>query len=130
MHRIAQRANAGDADFHDVSSGERADASRRASGDHVAWEERHHTRNITHQKSDGIDHERGATRLEAGAVYVRFDEHIRRIKLRLDVRADGTKGVKALGAGELDVTLLEIAGGDVVEAGIAQEVGQGIVGIV
>src|SRR5258708_33185836 len=49
--------------------------------------------------------------------------------MRLDVRADGTKRVEAFGAGELDVTLLKVARSDVVEARVAEEIGQGIIGV-
>src|SRR5260370_11362007 len=98
MHRVAQHANAGDADFDDVTGDKRADPGGRASGDHVAGNERHHARDITHQKSYGIHHERSPARLAARAIDVRLNEHIRRIEMRLDMRTDGAKRIEAFGA--------------------------------
>src|SRR5260221_13038539 len=63
------------------------------------------------------------------AIDARLNEHIRRIEMRLDMRADGTKRIEAFGAGELDVTFLKVARSDVVEARVAEEIGQGIIGI-
>src|SRR5258707_6416763 len=49
--------------------------------------------------------------------------------MRLDVRADGTKRIETFGARELDVAFLKVARSDVVEARVAEEIGQGIIGI-
>jgi hypothetical protein len=60
---------------------------------------------------------------------VRFDEDIRGIEMRLNVRANGAKSVETFGAGELGFVLLNVARSDIVEAGIAEKVGQRIIGI-
>ena len=46
-----------------------------------------------------------------------------------DERADGAEGVEALGAGPLAVGFLQVAGGDVVDDGVAADIGRdGLVG--
>src|SRR5580704_13972436 len=60
---------------------------------------------------------------------MRFHQDIRWIEFRLDVRANGTKGIEAFGARELHVAFLEVACGDVVQAAIAKQIGERIVGV-
>src|SRR5580704_6506093 len=60
---------------------------------------------------------------------MRFHQDIRGIEFRLDVRANGTKGVEAFGARELHFAFLEVARGDVVQATIAKQIAQRIVGV-
>src|SRR5690242_18689028 len=77
LHWIAQHANADDTDFHYVTSGQWADASRRAGGDHIAGHQRHHAGNPAHEKGWRINHERGGTALPARPIDMRLDQYIR-----------------------------------------------------
>src|SRR5271157_375129 len=127
MHRIAQHANTRHGDFHGVSRNERADSRGCAAGNQVAGEQGHHARNPADQEGYGIDHEGGVARLAAFAIDVGLDQDVARIELRFDMRSGGAKRVKALGASELHIALLEIARGNIVHAGVAQDVGKWIV---
>ena len=127
MHRITQHSDSGDRDLDGVFVDERADAGGGAGRDDVAGQERHHAGNPTDEKRAGIDHERGAAGLAEIAVDAGFDDDVGGIELGFDVRADGAEGVEAFGAGELDIGFLEVARGDVVGAGVAENVGERVV---
>src|SRR5215469_6557538 len=129
LHRIAQHANTLDRHLNRVSSGQRANSRRRARGDHVAGHQRHHPRNPSHQKLHGIPHQRGIPRLPPFAVHKRLHQDVAGIDFRLDVRADRAKRVKALCARELDVTLLQVPCGHIIQAGVPQHISKRILGI-
>ena len=78
------------------------------------------------RKGHGINHQRSPRRLPDIAVYARFHEDIGWIKIRFDVRADRAEGVKTFCARELHIFFLQIARGDIVQAGVAQHVVKGI----
>ena len=127
MHRITQHSDSADGDLDGVFVDEWADARRGAGGDDVAGKERHHARDPADKKRAGIDHQRSAAGLAKVAVNARFDDDVGGIEFGFDVRADRAEGVEAFGARELDVGFLEVACGDVVGAGVAEDVGERVV---
>src|SRR6266403_3168377 len=129
MHRITQHSDSSDADLHGIAGDERAYAGGRAGGDYVAGIERHHAGNPADQKSAGVNHERSVTGLADCTVDARFDENACGVEIGLDVRANGAKGVEAFAARELNIAFLYVARGDVVEAGVAKNVRQRVIGI-
>ena len=69
------------------------------------------------------DHITGVAVLPALAVQVSLHREVVRVgDRRLDPGPQGRKGVEALGPGELAVFFLQIPGGDVVDAGVTQDV--------
>src|SRR5258706_16228303 len=79
---------------------------------------------MRHEADQGIDAEDHARRrrgLTALAVYEGLDPERLGLQADRDGRSEGTERVEPLGACELPVLLLQIAGGDVVDAGIAQD---------
>ena len=129
MHRITQHADARDAHVNGIARDERSDAGWCAGGDHITRMKRHHAGKPTDEKSARVGHEGCVAGLAKRAIHVRFDEDVRGIEIGFDVWAHGAESVKALSASELDVRLLQVAGGDVVEAGVAEHVFQGVVGV-
>jgi hypothetical protein len=127
MHRITQHADSGDRDLNSVTRGERTDTRGRTRGYDVAGEERHHAGDPADEERAGIDHERGAAGLAQVVIHARFDDDVGGVECGLDVRADRAKGVEAFGAGELHVGLLEVARGDIVGTGVAEDVGERVV---
>src|ERR1700730_14105149 len=115
MHRITQHADADDADVHDVACNQRPHTSGRAGGDYIAGKERHHAGNPANQKGAGINHERRTAGLAHGAVYASFDENVSGIERGFYMRPDRAESVEALDTSKLDIALLNVAGGDVVE---------------
>src|SRR5690349_12580714 len=129
MHRITQHSDSRDTDLHGIAGHQWAYASGRASSDDIAGTERHHARNPANQERAGINHQRSVARLADRSIYTRFDENVRGIEIGFDVRANGAEGVEAFAARKLYVALLDIARSHVIEAGIAENVGQGVIGI-
>src|ERR1700739_4024890 len=129
VHRIAQHSDSGDADLNDVAGDQRAYAGGRTGSDYVAGIERHHAGNPPHQKGARINHQRSAAGLAERGVDASFHENIAGIEIRFNVRTNGAESVEAFAARELYVALLDVAGGDVVQAGVAKNVGQGIIRI-
>ena len=123
MHRITQHANSRDGDLDHVARSERAHASGRAGGDYVAGEERHHAGNPPDKKSAGINHEGCVAGLANGAVDARFNENVGGIKIGFYVRTNRAESVEALSTGKLNIALLYVARGDIVEARVAKNVG-------
>src|SRR5712692_3338866 len=60
---------------------------------------------------------------------MRLHQNIRWIKCGFNVWADSAKGIKSLRAGELNIGLLQVARGHIVEAGITHDERQSVVGI-
>ena len=129
MHRITQHADSRNADLDSVSGDERTDACGRAGGDDVAGKQGHHAGDPANQEGARINHERGVAGLAHSVVDARFDEDVGGIELGFDVRTDRAKGVEAFTARELHVSLLEVAGSDVIQAGVAENVGERVIGI-
>src|ERR1700683_4102835 len=121
--RISQRADSADADFHDVACGQRAHARGRAGRDHVAGFQRHHLCDEAHYNITAKDHFRRVSRLFPDSIHVGFHGDTGGIELGFDDRAEGAESIEALSARELHVEFLQVAGGHVVEAGVAQDVG-------
>src|SRR5580698_7039218 len=120
---ISERADSADADFHDVAGGQRTDARGRAGGDHIPGFQRHHLRDEADYNINGKDHFRRVSRLFPDSIHVGFDGDAGGIELRFDDRAEGAERVEAFAARELHVEFLQVAGGYVVEAGVAEDVG-------
>src|SRR5580693_132988 len=127
--RIAQHANTVDADLDDVPCDKRADPSGRAGGNQVSGIESHHPGDPAQEKRHWIDHERSPPRLTEGSVDTQFHQDIQWVEYSLDVRANGTKGIEAFGARELHVAFLEVARGDVVQAAVAKQIAQRLLGV-
>src|SRR5580698_9861103 len=120
---ISERADAADAHFDYVASSQRAHARGRAGGDHVAGFERHHLCDEADYNINGKDHFRRVSGLFPDSIHVGFHGDTGGIELRFDDRAEGAESVEALAARELHVEFLQVAGGYVVEASVAQDVG-------
>jgi len=129
MHRITQHANTFNADLDDIAGDERANTCGGAGGDQVARIKSHHARDPADEERDGVNHQRSVAGLTEGPVDAGFDKDVQRMELGCDMRTNGTKGVKALGARELPVALLNVAGGYIVEASVAKQVTEGIVAV-
>src|SRR5271170_574737 len=120
---IAERADSANADFDDVARSQRAHTRGRAGGDYVAGFERHHLRDEADYNINGKDHFLRVSRLFPDSIHVGFDFDAGGVELRFEDGTEGAESVEALAAGELDVEFLQVAGGDVVEAGVAEDVG-------
>src|ERR1041385_5774609 len=118
---IAQRADPLDLHFDDVAGRERPDARGRAGEDHVTRQHGHDRGDELDEDAAVEDHLRGVAVLLRGAVHARGDGEARRVELGLDARPDRAKRIEALAARELDVLLLQVARGDVVAAGEAED---------
>src|SRR5712671_2763953 len=129
MHRITQHSDSGNTDFDSVSGKDRSHAGGRSGGNNIAGVESHHARDPADQKCARINHQRSITGLPDHAIDARLDKHIGWIKLGFDVRPNRAERVEAFTAGKLHITLLDVAGSDIVEAGITKNEGQGIIGI-
>src|SRR6266478_7027798 len=129
MHRIAQHSDTGNADLNHVAGNERADASRRSSGDDIARHQRHHAGDPAYKKCGRTDHQRSSAGLPSRAVDVRLYEDVRWIEIGFDVRADRAKSIETLSACELDIAFLQVARGDVVEAGVTHHERKRVIGV-
>ena len=129
MHRITQHSDSRDRYLHDVVRDERADSGRSTRGDHISWIKRHHPGYPSDEKFARIGHERSAAGLAQRAIDVGFDEHVRGIKIGLDMWPDGTKRVEAFGPRELHIGLLQVARGNVIHAGIPEDIFESVVGV-
>src|SRR5580700_4589381 len=121
--RISQRADSGNHDFHHVAGLHRADACRRAGGNHVARQQGHYPRNPGNYNINGEEHcgERGI--LFPDAIQQGFNGSMSGVEFGLQDRAQRTKGVKGLGARPLFVEGLVIARADVIEERVPRNVG-------
>src|SRR5271156_1331323 len=122
-HRISERTDSAHADFDHVPGRKRTHARRSAGGNEVTRLERHHLRDETDYNIKGKDHFGRVSILFPGTVHESLDRGIRQIERSFKNRAEGAEGIEAFGAGELDVELLQIARGDFVQAGVAENVG-------
>src|SRR5690606_14514096 len=120
-HLVRQCADALDADADLVADLQRADSRGRAGQDHVAGDQRHDGADVGDQGGDVVDELAGAPGLPDLAVDRRGERQVTGVEVGLDPRAERAEGVEALGPGELDVLLLQVAGGDVVGAGVAED---------
>src|SRR5690348_9926767 len=122
-YRIPQRTHAFDADFHHIAGLHRADARRRAGGDQIAGKQRHNLGNEADYNIEGKDEIAGGALLAHLSVDACLHVHARPgVNFVADDGADGTEGVEALGASPLAILVLQVAGSDVVEAGVAEDI--------
>src|SRR5271154_6877568 len=120
---ISERADSADADFDNIAGGERAHTRGRAGSDHVTRLKRHHLRDEADYSINGKDHFRRVSRLFPDSIHVGFDADAGGIDLGFEDGSEGAESVEAFAAGELDIEFLQVAGGVVVEAGVAEDVG-------
>ncbi len=120
---ISQGADTFHPDFHHVAGGHGADPEGRAGGDDVAGQQRHDSGNKRHLGGHPEDHVTGVGVLPALPVEKGLHREVVRVRdLGFDPGPQGGEGVETLGPGELPVFFLQIPGGDVVDAGVPQDV--------
>jgi hypothetical protein len=119
---VAERPDALDLDLTQVACVERPDPGGRAGRDEVSGFERHRVRDVAYEVCDGEGQRAGASALTDLSVDARLDLEVGRVEAGDDVWADGAEGVEGFAACELHVFALEVAGGHVVEAGVAEDV--------
>ena len=81
------------------------------------------------QRGHVVDHVGGRAVLHDLAVEARDDPLAGGVEVGLDPRAERAEGVEALGARPLAVAALQVAGRDVVGDGVAEDDGQGVLGL-
>ena len=115
LEGVGQHTEAGDADFHAISSLERPH-SRRSSGQHqIAGFKGEDGADIGEQPGDRKDEVEGRGVLAQLAVDAGFQGQASRgVQFVADDGANRAKGVEALGAGPLAILALQVAGGYVV----------------
>src|SRR5688500_11397133 len=118
---VGESADAFDADGDLVADSERADPCRGAREDHVAGEQRHGLGDVDDQILDGVDHLARTAELALRAVDRELDGQVARVEVGLHPGAERAGGVEALGPGPLLLALLDVTGGDVVGAGVAED---------
>jgi len=120
LEGVGEHAEAGNAHIDAVAGGEWADACRSPSQDQIAGLEGDGFRYVAEQGGDGEDEVKGRAVLAEVAVDAGFEvEAGFGVDFVADIGADGTEGVKTLGAGPLGFLLLQVAGGYVVGQGVA-----------
>lgn len=125
---VGQRADAIDVDGDGIAREEGPHTGGGARQDDIAGEQGHEGRSEGHKLFDGEDHIVGGSHLAQFVIDMAGDQQVRGIKVGLDPRAEGTESVEAFAAGPLVVTPLQVAGGDVVADGVAEDVVQGVLG--
>src|SRR3954470_13037112 len=119
-HLVGESADAFDGDGDLVADVEGADSGRGPREDDVAREQRHGLGDVHDQVLDRADHVAGAAELALFAVDRALDGQVARVEVGLDPGAQRAGAVEALGARPLLLALLDVAGGDVVGAGVAE----------
>src|SRR4029077_5370762 len=126
-YNIAQRSNSFDHHFHRVSGNDWAYALGRAGGNQVSRHERHDLANMTDNHVERENEIPRVVLLTHDSVDSGFHPNPRpRIDFVCPQRAYRTERVEALGASELDILVLQIARGHVVNAGVAENIGTNI----
>src|SRR5215831_13611262 len=116
LHRITQHTDSADTNLYYIARNQETNTRRRPRGDYISGIQGHHARNPPDQKRARVNHERSIPGLTDPAIHPRLHLHVGWIDVRLDVRSNRAKRVEPFTAGELHVSLLKIAGGDVVKA--------------
>ncbi len=120
--RVAQDADPLNFNFHRITVSKRPHPGRSARQDQIAGFEGHHGRNIDDQLRHAEDHLARRGKLFDFAVHAAGDEIIGGIQISFNPGADRAKCIKALGARPLAVAALQVARGDIVGDGVAQNV--------
>src|SRR6476661_11182712 len=120
-HRVGEASDALDLDLEAVTGLDQADAGRGAGPDDVARQQGERMRDDGHQLAHAADHLAGAAVLAEFAVETALDLQVLGVQLGLDPRAQRRGGVEALGPRPLQVRLLDVPGGEVVAAGVAED---------
>ena len=100
---------------------------RRAGGDQIPRIQRHHSRHPADQKIAFVSHQCGAARLALLPIHVRFHQNVGSIKLAFNIWAHRTKRIESLGPSELAIGFLQVTRGDIVHAGIAENISESVV---
>src|ERR1700733_15588859 len=120
-HRVAQRPDVLDGHGHFVSVLQGPDASRGPGQQHVAGQQGHHGAHVLDQRGHVVQQLRGAGLLADLTVHHGGELQVGRVGVRLDPRARPAERVEPLGPGPLAVPGLQVAGGHVVGAGVAED---------
>src|SRR5476651_39387 len=106
-----------------ISMGKRPNARRSSSQNQIARQKRHHPRNVSQHHIQGKYEQAGATTLPDLSVHLSF--HLNAfpwVNLVCHKRSNRTKRVKAFGARPLIFLFLEITSGNIVGAGVPENV--------
>ncbi len=128
--RVGEGTETIDADRDGVAGLHGADAGWGSGRDEVAGLEGHEGRDVAEEFRNGKDEVGGRAGLAQLAVEVRGegDGGGDGVELVGNDGAGGAEGVPALASGPLAVGFLDVAGGDVVDEGVAADVIVGVVG--
>src|SRR5688500_5792621 len=119
---VAERPDSLDLDHDAIAGPQRSDARGRAGGNNVPWIQGHEPRDVLDQIGYRKDQFARVRLLPPFGVDPAFDVKRRRIEADGNARSNRREGVEALGARVLPVFRLQLARGDVVEAGDAKNV--------
>src|SRR6185437_5641218 len=119
-YAVGQGADVLNGDGDGVADLERADACGRAGEDHVPGQQRHRLAHVRDQVGHVADHLRGAAGLLELVVDRAGQREVGRVDLGFDPRAERAEGVEALRPPPLPFGPLQVAGGHVVGAGVAE----------
>src|SRR5579862_3421001 len=120
---ILQRAHAGHCDLNRISGHYWANSFGRAGRDEVARHQRHGIRDVSDDHVERKDEVTRIALLLDLAVHARFHIHAHpRVEPVSHERPHRAERVEALGAGPLAVFVLQIAGGEVIHRGVAENV--------
>ena len=97
----------------------RTNAARCAGGNNIPGQLGHYVGDKIYQLWHGIDKVAGITLLFQFSVQACFYNSITRVKLSLNTWSHGGKGVKTFGARPLHISLLQVAGSNVIKTGVA-----------
>src|SRR5690606_10568942 len=121
---VEEGADALDLHLDPIAGAQGTDTGRRPRGEEVSGLERHHPRDEGDQRGHRMDHVARVAVLAELAVHAAADRQAKGIAPSLrDPRPDRAEGVEALGAREVLFPPLDVARGDVVEAGEAEDDG-------
>ena len=116
---VGQGSDPFDLDIHPVAGHHRADTCRCACGDDIARIQGHDVGDKPHQEGHGKNQVPRAARLLQFSVEKGLEPQSRRVDRRGDARADTGERIEGFGPGELHIPGLEVAGGHIVETGVA-----------
>jgi len=125
LHEIGEGADPLDGHLDHVPRLHRSDPSGSSCADEVSREEGHTLGEVVDQKGHGKDHISGLALLYQFPIQASSDDELGGIEASDDARSEGGESIKPLGPGELTLNLGQVPFGDVVEAGIAQNMVQG-----
>src|SRR5580704_10777140 len=120
-HRVVQRPDVLDGHGHFVSVLQGPDARRGAGQQHIAGQQGHHGADVLDQRGHVVQQLRGARLLADFTVHLGGELEVGGVGVGLDPGAQRAERVEPLGPGPLAVPGLQVAGGHVVGAGVAED---------